>query len=274
MLRDTRLTNEQIESSDGVLTGGGARDRADRDDRARRRTRPGAAGPDALARLSPLRHPRRPDRRARPRGRDPPRRRRPTPSAGRSPGSRALRPPPTSSSAGSRECTGRGRSRFWSSQVPRDEGGLRQWRHRVILAETGAQALAELSDLTLSGGTRRTMRRVVTIDGPAGAGKSTVARTLAERLGWRLLDTGAMYRAVTLAALRARSTWKATRRSARWPAESRSACHPAACCSTARTSRPWSVESRSPAPHVTWPTAPASAASSLSGNARSPPSMT
>ena len=47
------------------------------------------------------------------------------------------------------------------------------------------------------------MRRVVTIDGPAGAGKSTVARTLAERLCWRLLDTGAMYRAVTLAALRA-----------------------------------------------------------------------
>jgi cytidylate kinase len=45
--------------------------------------------------------------------------------------------------------------------------------------------------------------RVVTIDGPAGAGKSTVARRLAERLGWRYLDTGAMYRAVTLAALRA-----------------------------------------------------------------------
>jgi CMP/dCMP kinase len=43
--------------------------------------------------------------------------------------------------------------------------------------------------------------RVVTIDGPAGAGKSTVARCVAERLGWRLLDTGAMYRAVTLAAI-------------------------------------------------------------------------
>ena len=46
------------------------------------------------------------------------------------------------------------------------------------------------------------MPRVVTIDGPAGAGKSTVARRLASDLGWRFLDTGAMYRAVTLAALR------------------------------------------------------------------------
>jgi cytidylate kinase len=45
------------------------------------------------------------------------------------------------------------------------------------------------------------MHRVVTIDGPAGAGKSTVARLLADRLGWRFLDTGAMYRAVTWAAL-------------------------------------------------------------------------
>jgi cytidylate kinase len=57
--------------------------------------------------------------------------------------------------------------------------------------------------LSLVGGVLGTMRRVVTIDGPAGAGKSTVARSLAERLRWRLLDTGAMYRAVTLAALRA-----------------------------------------------------------------------
>ena len=47
------------------------------------------------------------------------------------------------------------------------------------------------------------MRRVVTIDGPAGAVKSTVARMLADRRAWRLLDTGAMYRAVTVAALRA-----------------------------------------------------------------------
>jgi cytidylate kinase len=44
---------------------------------------------------------------------------------------------------------------------------------------------------------------IVTIDGPAGAGKSSAARALARRLGFDYLDTGAMYRAVTLAALRA-----------------------------------------------------------------------
>jgi len=43
---------------------------------------------------------------------------------------------------------------------------------------------------------------IVAIDGPAGAGKSTVARKLAERLGFRYLDTGAMYRALTWLALR------------------------------------------------------------------------
>jgi len=42
---------------------------------------------------------------------------------------------------------------------------------------------------------------IVTLDGPAGAGKSTAARALAARLGWCYMDTGAMYRAVTLAAL-------------------------------------------------------------------------
>jgi cytidylate kinase len=40
---------------------------------------------------------------------------------------------------------------------------------------------------------------VIAIDGPAGAGKSTVARAVAERLGFTYLDTGAMYRAVALA---------------------------------------------------------------------------
>lgn len=43
---------------------------------------------------------------------------------------------------------------------------------------------------------------IIAIDGPAGAGKSTVARLVAERLGYTYIDTGAMYRAVTWAALR------------------------------------------------------------------------
>lgn len=48
---------------------------------------------------------------------------------------------------------------------------------------------------------------VVTIDGPAGAGKSSVSRELARRLGFRFLDTGAMYRAVALAALERQVDW-------------------------------------------------------------------
>jgi len=44
---------------------------------------------------------------------------------------------------------------------------------------------------------------IITIDGPAASGKSTVARLLAEKLGATFLDTGAMYRAVTLAAMQA-----------------------------------------------------------------------
>ena len=43
--------------------------------------------------------------------------------------------------------------------------------------------------------------RVIAIDGPAGAGKGTIARAVAHALGWRYVDTGAMYRAVALAVL-------------------------------------------------------------------------
>lgn len=47
--------------------------------------------------------------------------------------------------------------------------------------------------------TKKRMAMIITIDGPAGAGKSTAARMLAERLGFEFLDTGAMYRAVAWA---------------------------------------------------------------------------
>jgi cytidylate kinase len=47
------------------------------------------------------------------------------------------------------------------------------------------------------------MGNIIAIDGPAGAGKSTIARALAERLGFTYIDTGAMYRTVALASLRA-----------------------------------------------------------------------
>ncbi len=52
---------------------------------------------------------------------------------------------------------------------------------------------------------------IITIDGPAGAGKSTVARGLARQLGFQFLDTGATYRAVALAALRRGLPWDNSR---------------------------------------------------------------
>jgi cytidylate kinase len=56
-------------------------------------------------------------------------------------------------------------------------------------------------------GEARRARPIVAIDGPAGAGKSTVARRLADELGFVLVDTGALYRAVALGAKRAGLDW-------------------------------------------------------------------
>jgi len=50
-------------------------------------------------------------------------------------------------------------------------------------------------------------RPIVAIDGPAGAGKSTVARRVADALGYTLVDTGAMYRAIALAAMKKGVEW-------------------------------------------------------------------
>ena len=67
----------------------------------------------------------------------------------------------------------------------------------------GSAQCAAQDDITRGGGTVPTLHRVViAIDGPAGAGKSTVARAVADALGFTYLDTGAMYRAVGLARLR------------------------------------------------------------------------
>ena len=53
---------------------------------------------------------------------------------------------------------------------------------------------------------------IVAIDGPAGSGKSTVARLAAQRLGFVYVDTGAIYRSVALVALRQGLTWMMAQR--------------------------------------------------------------
>jgi CMP/dCMP kinase len=62
-------------------------------------------------------------------------------------------------------------------------------------------------------------RPVVAIDGPAGAGKSTVTRVVSERLHYLLVDTGAIYRAVALGAERAGLSWDDSERVARFAQE-------------------------------------------------------
>jgi cytidylate kinase len=66
-------------------------------------------------------------------------------------------------------------------------------RSAVHRSFCGARLLIHLFDRVM----------IITIDGPAGSGKSSAAKALAQRLGFEFLDTGAMYRSVALAALRA-----------------------------------------------------------------------
>lgn len=78
----------------------------------------------------------------------------------------------------------------------------------VMLAAAAHSRAGDEGDLTAKPAPVKTwavptpLPRVIALDGPAGAGKSTVGRLLAQRLGYLFFDTGAMYRAVTWAALR------------------------------------------------------------------------
>ena len=95
---------------------------------------------------------------------------------------------------------------------------------------------------------------IVAIDGPAGAGKSTVARALAERVGFRYLDTGAMYRALTWLALQRElpSTGAPPLRSSPVPTRS-SWTRTTASGSPASTSRPRSGSRASIVSCLSWP---------------------
>ncbi len=77
-------------------------------------------------------------------------------------------------------------------------------RHDAMPARIGRAGRAGADGLTFGRGYSAACMTsvVIAIDGPAGAGKSTVARALADRLGFTYLDSGAMYRAVALRALR------------------------------------------------------------------------
>ena len=111
----------------------------------------------------------------------------------------------------------------WGHELSRRPSDCDAWRGRRARVARGSRARGR-------GGGRCKLPRVfraarlghttmiVAIDGPAGAGKSTVARRLAERLGFRYLDTGAMYRALTWLA---RQRERAARRTASSSASSR-----------------------------------------------------
>ena len=104
---------------------------------------------------------------------------------------------------------------------------------------------------------RPSMIEIVAIDGPAGSGKSTVARGLAERLGFRYLDTGAMYRALTWLALEdGRRPRRRGRRSRRSRSPTRSPSWATACSSATATSRRRSASRGSIASSRRWRATP------------------
>ena len=108
----------------------------------------------------------------------------------------------------------------------------------------------DVAGLSPDGRGRADRMTVVAIDGPAGAGKSTVARAVADALGFTYLDTGAMYRAVALAAIERGVPAAAIAPLLHIELAS-------GVCSTAATSATRSARRRSPTPPRGWPPTPA-----------------
>src|SRR4051812_21606995 len=77
-----------------------------------------------------------------------------------------------------------------------------RWPDALVVMAPWTVAVVKLQTWRAKITTRHAYRMIIAIDGPAGAGKSSIASRLAERLRFAFLDTGAMYRAVALAALR------------------------------------------------------------------------
>jgi cytidylate kinase len=85
-------------------------------------------------------------------------------------------------------------------------GGSADYNLRVVA--DGGRSVSDSAPRTAVGTCPHDFDMIVTIDGPAGAGKSTAARALARRLGFRFLNTGAMYRAVAWAAVARGLAWE------------------------------------------------------------------
>jgi len=77
----------------------------------------------------------------------------------------------------------------------------------TVSPSSSASAISGAADATITGGAKTAIATpaapIVTIDGPSGSGKGTICRSVSQRTGWHLLDSGALYRLVALAGVEA-----------------------------------------------------------------------